>query len=583
MIYDAYANFFSIKTEIKTKKKFHNFLKTKKMKSFLLLLLLILFTSTTLAGKAVRNYGNGRRNDRNFKSDFNVNNANSIVERCRVNTTGINVGPVTVDKDGYGYVCNTDGFLRKFDLTTCQVIWATALSDAGGRVVVDPFAIFAPQDWCRHAPAQSKNGALISVGNTGPGNLRQFTYASADGSLVSTTLIDPHPAAVVTSSIEFLDSPGQRHIIVVKSSSREEVFAADPNYQLTFRAGVYFINAYTGEVVGDVRMAPVNFTGNAIVGGGSAYLKKQDLMFVTTGNNYNVSEEAFNCIQENQNNGTGCYNDQVNMVDSVVAINTKTYQRVWSRSTPGPRGYDVWTFRVPNPEFDQGFIAGPILKRITIKVMVDGKLRSRRIWAIEAADKRGFVYTYNAITGEPVFEIYTGAGSANAGGHFGGGAADRKGLTCWGNNNGGTDEVTLQYEDPVTMELVNGQVTNQSFVTCIDNREKEIQYQFVTPGGGPCYAGPVITNDMGCCGLRNSVSGPTVACFDLEDGDIVYEKDLGGLSGNPVTFAYDKYGDSVMIVPQSYVFEFTRLDNSIVILENSNPYDDEEEEDEDDD
>jgi polyvinyl alcohol dehydrogenase (cytochrome) len=128
-------------------------------------------------------------------------------------------------------------------------------------------------------------------------NLNQTTASpyivavDLNGKLVWATLLDDHPHAIITQSATIYNGE-----VYVGVSSREEgIASAIPNYKCcTFRGSFAKLDLKTGKIVWKTFTIPDNhgrpdlYSGNAVWGSAPAIDPKKKLVYIATGNNYQV-------------------------------------------------------------------------------------------------------------------------------------------------------------------------------------------------------------------------------------------------------------------------------------------------------
>ena len=109
--------------------------------------------------------------------------------------------------------------------------------------------------------------------------------------MVWATLLDNHPHAIITQSATIFDG----HVYVGVSSQEEAAASSIPNYVCcSFRGSFAKLDLKTGNIVWKTYMLPENsgrtdlYSGNAVWGSAPAIDPEKNLVYITTGNNYNV-------------------------------------------------------------------------------------------------------------------------------------------------------------------------------------------------------------------------------------------------------------------------------------------------------
>lgn len=262
--------------------------------------------------------------------------------------------------------------------------------------------------WTYKASATVKTA--ISIGNQGStaffGDTNGIIYAlkQEDGSLLWKVHADSHPAARVTGSPLLV---GAR--LYVPVSSGEEGASADPDYPCcTFRGSVVALDTGTGKQIWksytiDESPKPTrkNAQGTQYWGPSGAAVwstptvdLKRDALYVTTGNNYSGPATS--------------------MSDAVVAFNTETGKRLWSRQfTPK----DLWNSgcvaqkkdNCPEQHGDDfDFGAPPILQSVSGRDILVLAQKSGIIYALDPERAGALVWNTRIARGGPLGGIEWG-------------------------------------------------------------------------------------------------------------------------------------------------------------------------------
>jgi polyvinyl alcohol dehydrogenase (cytochrome) len=220
--------------------------------------------------------------------------------------------------------------------------------------------------------------------------------------------LDPATGAVKWKT-HFADNPNAGNIgtllyhnglLYIGLSSVEEPLAKQPGFKISFRGSVVALDANTGAMVWQRFL--VDPPGNGVaVWSGLALDPAMNALFVSTGNNYS--------------------GDATPLSDSVVALNAKTGDILWSKQV---LNNDVWTAAGSlGPDWD--FSGGPQL----FAANVNGSLRP----LVGAANKSGIFWVFDRQTGDVVWR--TGiAGGGTAGGMHGEVSIGPDRILAWAND-----------------------------------------------------------------------------------------------------------------------------------------------------
>jgi polyvinyl alcohol dehydrogenase (cytochrome) len=290
------------------------------------------------------------------------------------------------------YVPDWAGYVYKVNATTGAVIWERKLDDYAG-LPAGSVSRASPAVVGHTLYLGTQLGARLLAINTDNGNLR---WATA---------MDSHPLAILTQSP--LVKSG---VIYQGVASLEEGAAADPDYPCcTFRGSINAVNATTGAILWKTYMLPDNggvpggYSGGAVWGSTPAI--NGNTLYITTGNNYTVPQEAKDC-EEAGGTLSECISPD-NHIDSIVALDTMTGAIKWAT---GVQGFDAWTVAcivgfpsgegncppLAGPDFDFGSGANLFTAKINgvKRDLVGGGAKSGVYWALDA--KSGAVVWSNA-------------------------------------------------------------------------------------------------------------------------------------------------------------------------------------------
>jgi polyvinyl alcohol dehydrogenase (cytochrome) len=296
----------------------------------------------------------------------------------------------TVEDDAL-YVPDWAGNLYKIDTRTGLAIWSRKISEFTGV-----------------AASVSRNSPAIAGDTLILGDLASGTVVALDkytGSLLWLTVVDPHPAARITSSpVVFRDR------VYVGVSSREESFATQPGYQFSFRGSIRALDLTTGAVVWTAYTVPPGYTGGA-VWGTFAVDAARGALYASTGNNYSIPDDATNCLKtaHDVNAQLACLNPQ-DYIDSILSLRLKDGRLNWGRRFQGADTF-IYTCAVaavqgvpcPDPAGpDYDFGAGPNIFSITR----NGQL----VDVVGAGQKSGAYWVVSADNGNLLWTTQVGPG-----------------------------------------------------------------------------------------------------------------------------------------------------------------------------
>jgi polyvinyl alcohol dehydrogenase (cytochrome) len=305
---------------------------------------------------------------------------------------------------GQLYVPDWGGMMNRVDVTTGQAVWSKSVAALAGLAVDGG----APPDpvVSRVTPIMTSNALIFATSRTGFTAAVGLDYMVAvnpdTGALLWSTLLDPHPAAVITGSPVL-----ENGRIYVGVSSIEEVLAQSPAYPCcSFRGSVVALDATTGAVVWTTPMiedgtyfapdggGPAGYAGAAIWSGTPTIDRKRGQIYVTTGNNYAMPTGVDAAAPGDH-------------VESMLALDEATGAIKWSRAMTTD---DIWTFgNEEGPDFDFGCGAN------LFQASVDGGTRD----LVGAGQKSGIYWALDAETGALVWKTLVGPGGHLGGIHWG--------------------------------------------------------------------------------------------------------------------------------------------------------------------
>jgi len=314
------------------------------------------------------------------------------------------------------YVPDWAGMLNKIDARTGKAIWSVSIAaligieaDAGAGPNDTPAAIAS-----RDTPVVTADSVIFGVGRGANGGPLALSIVAAvnrqTGALKWQTLVDSHPASVITSS-PVLD----RGKVYIGVSSAEEVFAAFPALGFgpypccSFRGSVAALDAETGKLDWKTYtiensayflsdgVTPSGWAG-AAVWSTPALDRARGSLYVTTGNNYSAPPAT-------------AYLPSGNHVESIMALDLKTGAIKWAqRMTTG----DVFTIL---NVFDGG--GGPDYDFGAGANLFHAKIGGVGHDVVGAGQKSGTYWAVDADTGSVLWSTAAGPGSSLGGVHWG--------------------------------------------------------------------------------------------------------------------------------------------------------------------
>lgn len=343
----------------------------------------------------------------NNPAQINPRTAPRLALKWSLATSGDISATPTVEPGGL-YVPDWGGTLYKIDPATGAVIWSHKVSDYTGLA----------NSISRTSPAIGASvvviGDVTSHQTAATPGARVIAVNKATGAAAWTTVIDPAPYSIVTSSPVIY---GNR-VLVGMAAWDESAAYTDPNYVPSTRGAVVALDIATGAILWKAYTVPPGYTGGAVWGSSPAIWPAQNLVMVATGNNYSIPSAAAGCVKQAGNVAgaqLACL-DPTDYVDSVVAIDLGTGRPRWSRRL---QGADTWTLACisglascpspQGPDFDFG--SAPNLAWVPNFVgMLDDRGGRSANYLVGAGQKSGTYWGMNPINGGLFWSANVGGG-----------------------------------------------------------------------------------------------------------------------------------------------------------------------------
>jgi polyvinyl alcohol dehydrogenase (cytochrome) len=435
---------------------------------------LIVAIMPSVAGAHTANWPSAGRSIANSRSQplettITTGNVAQLAPRWVFTTHG-DVSATPSVAGGVVYFPDRGGYLYAVKAKTGKLLWQQQIStydgDAGSISRVSP-AVYHHE---------------IIIGDTGGKNSRAHILAisRSTGELLWSTQVDSHVAAIITSNPTVVGNK-----VIVGVSSGEEGRAESASYPCcTFRGSVVALNAETGQILWKTYTVPPNDgpcgsdnppTGCGYSGGAvwdtPAINPAANAVYVGTGNNYTVPDEANQCQREaveSQTSDAAC-TAPTDYFDSVIAINLRTGAIKWGHKV---QGWDAWNLAckketlgstwcpsIESPDFDFGG-AGPNLLKVNGKTLVG------------VGQKSGVYWAFNATNGKLAWDTLVGPGTGEGG-------------IQWGTAYDGT-RVYVPLADPVPYSvpytLANGESDIGGSWAALDPSTGKFDWQVPTPG-----------------------------------------------------------------------------------------------------
>lgn len=416
--------------------------------------------------------------------------------------TGSGVWATPTVANGVVYAPDSAGFLYAIDARTGHQLWADHLPDLSPQLPANTFS--------RTSPVVS--GGELIFGDQHPANAlgtgaHLIAVDRATGHLRWITTIDPHVAAIVTSSPTVF---GGR--VYAGVSSGEETLATLPSYTCcTFRGSVVSLDADTGQMlwqhftVPDNHGQPDQYSGNAVWGSSPVVDARRGLLYIGTGNNYTVPAGV--CGEPDQQNcAQPAAGDEV---DSILALDLKSGSLHW---VDRMENSDVFTIanRGEGPDFDFG--SAPNLYTTTI----NGQRRD----VLGIGQKSGVYWAVDPSTGHTLWGTQVGPGGSLGGIEWGSATDGNRIYVSIANN------LHIPYTLKGSGPFAGQTITGGSF-SAVDAATGQILWQTPDPQGALDLGFVTVANGVVYAG-SDAGKGNNMYALDARTGQILWSFASGG-------------------------------------------------------
>ncbi|KAJ7540987.1 hypothetical protein O6H91_10G039700 [Diphasiastrum complanatum] len=453
------------------------------------------------------NHGGSITNDRHAVLEHKITTKTvSMLQKRWAFDAGFSVSATPAIADGYVYCPSWNGNLFAVNATTGSLVWLKNLSTLTGI----PLAL------SRSTPSITRK--LLLVGLRGPAMV--IAVRRSDGKLMWKTLLDKHPEGIITMS-------GTPHegAFYVGTSSLEET--SNPLQCCTFQGSFHKLNVSNGRKMWRTVMLPDNggkkggYSGAAIWGSSPAIDQLRKLVYIATGNNYQVPDYVTVCEEQQRNRSkpnlpNPCANPK-NHVESILALDLASGRIMWSTALGG---FDAWTYicanniSAPNcppilgPDYDFG--EAPMLLTVEEQSKYGGM---RDI--LVAGQKSGVVWAVDRDTGAVLWATPAGPGGYEGGATWGSATDGKKVFTNIANNENRT----------FTLEPSKAKTTAGGWVA-LDARNGAILWSAGNPDGKSPANGPVtIVNDVLLVGSNDPLG--FVYALNAHTGKVLWNATTG--------------------------------------------------------
>ena len=405
-------------------------------------------------------------------------------------TTGGDVTATPTVSHGVVYVPDQAGNLWAVNARTGAVAWSKKIGDYTG----------SPGDASRTSPAIYRGELVIGNGVQGEAlSARHGAYImgidAKTGALRWKTLVSSNIYATMTGSPVIVNG-----VIYEGISSVEEDYK---NIDYTFTGSVVALSAETGRILWQTYTAPPGYTGNSVWGSTPAVDTARGLVYVATGNNYEVPAGV--CTSPGE---TNCQQPPADdYFDAVVALNMWTGKVVWALDTLQSDVYPGG----PGPAEDWDFGSGPNL--------FDTVIGGHRTQLLGVGQKSGLYWAINPGTGVVVWK--TRVGPLGPIGIEFGSATD------------GTRIYTAESDVEHTPYTITSATGQQSTITggswaALDSATGKILWQTADPQGYPLELGFMSTANDVVYAPSDAGSGDNMYALNAATGAIEWGFPSGG-------------------------------------------------------
>ncbi|RIA80609.1 quinon protein alcohol dehydrogenase-like superfamily [Glomus cerebriforme] len=420
------------------------------------------------------------------------------------------------------YFPDWSGFLYSVNARTGNINWKFNITENYLPQPSDPQAI------SRTTLAIDPKEKLLVFGTQNIIGDSGFVVATdLNGKLVWNTKIDSHPYAIITQSPTIFNGA----VYIGVSSSEEGAASNVPGYVCcTFQGSFAKLDLITGKIIWRTFMLPDNhgrpdlYSGNAVWGSAPAIDPTNNLVYIGTGNNYEIPKSVQNCIANATTPTTkvACY-DPKNYFDSILALDIENGNVKWARRLSI---YDSWTVscfpgagnpqNCPDPAGpDYDFAQDPLLVNACFKPY-------NCILLAIATAKSGISWALNAATGEIFWSVVAGPGGVDGGSLFGSATDGTRYFVSIANSN--KDPYVFVKPSPKSQPATFG-----GAVVAIDILTGKILWQTANPLQVGALAPLTYSNGVVWYGSRDD-NGHLFA-LDAENGNILFDFVTGGTVG----------------------------------------------------
>lgn len=405
-------------------------------------------------------------------------------------TTGGDVSATPTVASNAVYAPDWAGNLYAINRGTGQPIWSVQIPQLDG----------VPGAVSRSSPAVHGTDVIVGdLQNDGAfHNGADLIAVNRDtGTLHWITQVDDQPMAIITGSPVVAGD-----VVYVGISSNEEILAIPNIYACcTFRGSVVAVDANTGKVLWKTYTVPDNGGKPGGYSGGPVWQPPaidpvRGLLYVGTGNNYEVPDSVTACVTANPTADCTAPDDYF---DTALALDLRTGAVRWAKKVGT---YDAWTVACffsppgtncpapPGPDYDLGGSGPNLLPDLVV-----------------FGQKSGFLWAFDPDDGTVRWSTAVGPGGLFGGIEWGSATDGRRIYAAIGNSN-----------HVPTKLIPGGQTATGGFWNAIDAATGKILWQTADPDGA---IDPGSVSEANGVVYAGSWSGAMYA-LDAQTGRIVW-------------------------------------------------------------
>jgi polyvinyl alcohol dehydrogenase (cytochrome) len=461
----------------------------------LIKLLVILSSLFTCYYAAVNSFGYNASNSR--ISPDSILNATNVVNLTEKWSHAVD-GPVfasaisaTIDGRDIVFVPTFNGIFLALVRNSGELLWQRNISD------------YTNSSISNSRGSAFYNGVVV-FGDLSACNV--VAVNASTGDLLWAVTIDTQPLCHITQA-PTISRTGDIYIGI--SSEEERAFLADPNYQCCVFQGAFFkLSIQNGSVIWRLNTAPSNggqtggYSGVAVWGSSPALDYIRNRVYITTGQNYAVPDEAAACLSARTPLDKNLCINETNYVDSILSVDMTTGAVDWAARVTGP---DVYNSECTVNCVGRGYAKGTDFGQGPILTSIDFNNTSREV--VIAAQKSGLIFAVARSDGSILWKTFV-----NTIGDSWGSAVDDNYVYTAVNDGG------------LNLPLHSGQTCNTGHWVALNKNTGGFAWETCNPGSGSVSAAVTVTRSGLLFGAAHD---GYLYAFSTEDGSILWTQFVG--------------------------------------------------------